>query len=389
MTRISLNTQPLGDIDITFLRFDLQRRDLRRELSFALAECDRMVGLDRVARQAFFLSPGVDPGELSACVEKAYGRPAPPTSYIHQPPAAGQAVTCEIWAFSTERPLRRFPNVTAVETPSATWGFVSAAAGVTNDAPGAGTRRVLNRVQRDLLDAGLDFGHTVRTWYYIGDILGAAGDGNRYERFNETRNACYRELWPDLCLTPASTGIGMSTRGVVFEGLVMHPHGDDVQVNWLDNPLQTPPHLYDIELTQARKPSFSRAAAVGLGDATLTLISGTASIRQSRVLHPDSPVAQTETTIENLAVLVGEERLSELQNVRVYVKRREDVPAVRDCCRALLAGASCSYLIADVCKSDCLVEIEAVHVSPVAVTHRPAERAGVSVCAGSGGLALV
>ena len=90
-------------------------------------------------------------------------------------------------------------------TPGATWGFVAGTAALRTDPLGDGVRRMLGEVQRDVRSVGLEFTHTVRTWYYIGDILGAANHGSRYERFNAARNEFYRDKWPDLCRTPAST----------------------------------------------------------------------------------------------------------------------------------------------------------------------------------------
>jgi len=356
-------TVPIGDADITFLKFDLAKRGLRAELSAALSECDRAIGLENIARQTFFLSHEVAPRELVGVLEGAYGRPTPVTSYVNQSPADGHAVSCELWAFSSQSPLERAPHVTRASTPAATWGFVGGMTAPQSEPLGHGVRRMLNEAQRDLRSAGLEFGQMVRTWYYMGHILGAGERGPRYEQFNASRNEFYRDKWPDLCRTPASTGIGMDAGQVVFEAIVIGPRGDAVEVSWLDNPLQTPPYLYDIRTEQSRKPSFSRAAAVTLADTTLTFLSGTASIRRSVVIHRDDAAAQTEATIENVAALVGGETLCDLQQLRVYVKRPEDVEAVRDCCRAYLPDTPCIYTIADVCKPDCLVEIEGIHVA--------------------------
>jgi len=354
-------TLSIDDAHLTFLKFDLAGRGLDAQLSAALSVCDRAVGLDTIARQTFFLSPDVYPDELTAALDRAYGRPLPVTSFVYQPPAEGHAVSCEMWSFATLSPMKRAAHVSWVETGAATWGFVGGTGAVLGRAGNHSVQSMLSDAQRDLCPAGLEFGQMVRTWYYIGNLLGAAGNGNRYELFNASRNAVYRNQWPNLCLTPASTGIGMSKGEIVFEGLFIKPHQDAVQISWLDNPLQTPPYLYDIRVEQSRKPSFSRAAEVRIGNTTLTFISGTASIRASRVVHPQRVTAQTEATIENMAALIDGETLRDLQQIRVYIKRPEDLNLVRDCCRAHLPDTPCVYLIADVCKPDCLVEIEGVH----------------------------
>jgi enamine deaminase RidA (YjgF/YER057c/UK114 family) len=383
MRAISERSFSIGEAEVSFLRFDLAGHDLRAGLSAALTECDRRVGLENVVRQTFFLSDEVPSGVLSPIVERAYAWPGPPTSYLNIPPADEQAVSCEIWAFRSKAPLLRAPCVTLASTPSATWGFVGGMAAPDETPLGDGGRAMLREVAARLREAGLEFARTVRTWYYLRDILGTDEHGGRYAEFNALRNEFYRDMWPDLCRSPASTGIGMTRGQVAFEGLLIRPEGEDLGVHWIDNPLQTPPYLYEIKADRSKNPSFSRAAAVRHNGVVLTFISGTASIRQSKVVHPENAAAQTEATVENMAMLVEEEQLRGLQQARVYVKRPEDLAVVRERCRALLPDAPCAYFIADVCKPDCLVEIEAVHLySPVAAANVPAsegaERAEVA-----------
>jgi len=360
---IASRTFSIPDADITLLTFSLPRCRLCAQLAAALAECDRMVGLENVARQAFFISSEVNPAELTSVLEQVYGWPTPVTTYVHQPPAGDHAVSCELWAFSSQAPLQRTPHVSWVSTPSATWGFTGGMTTATGESPHEGTQRMLNGIQHELRHAGLDFAQTVRTWFYIGDILGVGEEGPRYGEFNAARNGFYRDKWPDLCLSPASTGIGTCADHVAFEGLLIKPEADAVQISWLDNSLQTPPFLYNTQPEQSKNPSFSRAAAVRLGDTVLTFISGTASIRCSQVIHRDDAVAQTEATIENIAALVGDDTLHNLQQLRVYIKCQEDVKPVRDYCLAHLPGVPCATLIGDVCVPGCLVEIEGVHVT--------------------------
>ena len=360
MAPIITKTLSTGDADITFMTFDLERRGLSAHLAEALSECDRLAGLDHVARQTFFVSQKADPAQLEPIIEKAYGRPTPVTSYVSQPPAEGHAVSCEMWAFSSQAQLKRAQHVTSASMRTAKWGFVGGMATAEGESPGRGVHRILNEARRELCPAGLAFEQMVRTWYYIGDILGAGEEESRYDQFNASRNEFYRDMWPDLCRSPASTGIGMTTHRVAFEGLLISPEGDRAQISWIDNPLQTPPFLYKSQAAPESNPSFSRAAAVGLADSVLLFISGTASIRGSDVVHPGDAAAQTETTIENIAALIHGGTPRDMHQVRVYVKRLEDFEVVRDCCRAHLPDVPCAYLIADVCRAECLVEIEGV-----------------------------
>lgn len=367
MERVTASTFTICDAEITFLQFDLAAHALRARLWAALSECDELVGLENVARQTFFLSDKADAAELERVVKEVYGLPAPVTTCVHQPPAQGHAVSCELWAFASEATLHRGRHVTWSDTPAARWGFVGGMATADREPIGSGVRRMLSEAQNELHAAGMDFAQTVRTWYYIGDLLGARGDGTRYDRFNAARNAFYRDKWPNLCLSPASTGIGMNTDRIAFEALLLSPRDDGAEVAWVDNPLQTQPYHYELQKPRSGNPSFSRGAAFRHDGAALLFVSGTASIRGSRVIHVGDVAAQTEATIENIATLLAGGSLEDMQQLRVYIKRRDDLEIVRDCCRSHLPDVPCVYSIADVCRPECLVEIEGIHATPAPV----------------------
>ena len=360
MAPVFTKTLSTGDADITFMTFDIEKRGLSTRLAEALSECDRLVGLDRVARQTFFLSQKAHSAEVAQVIEKAYGGPPPVTTYVSEPPAEGDAVLCEMWAFSSEAALQRAQHVTSASMRTAKWGFVGGMASAEGEPPGEGVRRILGEARRELCPTGLAFAQMVRTWYYIGDILGTDKEESRYDQFNAARNEFYRDIWPDLCRSPASTGIGMNAHHIAFEGLLVSPEDGRAQMSWIDNPLQTPPFLYESQADSDSNPSFSRAAAVRLADTVLLFVSGTASIRDSGVVHPDDAAAQTEVTVENIAALIPGGTLDDMQQLRIYIKRRKDLAPVRDCCRAHLPDVPCVTLLADVCRAECLVEIEGV-----------------------------
>jgi len=369
---IAGKTFPAGDAAITFLSFDVRAPEFRAQLLEALSECDRMVGLDNVARQTFFLAQAVDRSEVVSIAEQVFGRPAPATSYVYQAPAEGQALSCEMWAFPSGATIQRGKYMTSASTPTATWGFVGGMEIGDAEPPREGLSRILGEAQRELHDRGLAVAQMVRTWYYIGGILGAGEGESPYDRFNAARNDCYRANWSDLCLSPASTGIGMGTGRIAFEGLFLKNGAGGGEISWIDNPLQTPPHFYRGIADPERKPSFSRAAAVRLGNGAVLFISGTASIRDSEVISVGDPAAQTRITIENIETLMGADNLvgnhglargatlGDLQGYRVYLKRAGDLDVVRDCCRRRLPPVPHTYLVADVCRPDLLVEIEGV-----------------------------
>ena len=106
----------------------------------------------------------------------------------------------------------------------------------------------------------------------------------------------------------------------------------------------------------------------------MLFVSGTASIVGHRSLHAGDVVAQTRETLANLAAVFAEaERLVSPgafprgeASYKVYVRRPADAPAIRrEVTAALGDDADAVYLRADICRSDLLVEIEAVAWSGV------------------------
>lgn len=372
MRAMQKRTFAAGDADISFISFALPEADAGAALVEAFAQCDREVGLRNVVRQTFFPSSEADVQQIQRAVAEAYGAVKPATSYVFQPPADGLALSAELWALSPGAAVRQQDHVTTASVGGATWGFVGGMGAGEDEAPYEGILRVLGEAARELERAGLEFGQVVRTWYYMGDILGSGPKGTRYDQANRARNEFYRDKWPDLRLCPASTGIGMRTRGMALECLALDGPAEAMRVVWIDNPLQTPPHLYETPGPRDSNPSFSRAAAVRFPEWTILFISGTASIRGSRVLHPDDPAAQTEVTVENIAALIGGDNLAgnyefsqgatldDVQQFRVYVKRPGDLQPVRDCCRRHFPDVPATYVVADVCRPEWLVEIEGV-----------------------------
>ena len=81
----------------------------------------------------------------------------------------------------------------------------------------------------------------------------------------------------------------------------------------------------------------------------------------------DDPAMQTEVTIDNIRRLYSEEVLKTLSDgnleptydhARVYVKFRKDFPAIKRAFRKNYGNLPVVYIIADICRTDLLVEIE-------------------------------
>ena len=371
MDMFSQRTFGTEDLGLTFTSLETSSAD-GPELRAAFTELQRRVDLRQVARQVVFLADDTQRERVDAVVREIGGPGTPPTTYVRQPPAGGSAVALEIWAFPRNVSVARKPGVATADMGGLRWLFTGGQETEAGEAPAEGVSRMLLRAKKPCDDAGVAFSATVRTWYYVGDLLEDHGGISRYDHFNRARNEFYRDQWPDLRLSPASTGIGQGSLRIAMESFAVTGGDGESPAVWLDNPIQTSPHLYSSSQGSRWNPAFSRGAAVRTEDAVLIFVSGTASIRDSEALHPGDVEAQTKATIGNIETLISRENLvgnhglprgakaADLQQYRVYIKRPEDVDTVRSCCERLLPEAPALYLIADICRADLLMEIEGV-----------------------------
>jgi enamine deaminase RidA (YjgF/YER057c/UK114 family) len=101
-------------------------------------------------------------------------------------------------------------------------------------------------------------------------------------------------------------------------------------------------------------------------------VSGTAAIRGEESMDASSARLQTVKTIENIEYLVSKENLVrfgckpyELKYAKllVYIKHKEDYDEVRRVVEEKFPQLPVIYTIADVCRSELLVEIEGILIS--------------------------
>lgn len=124
--------------------------------------------------------------------------------------------------------------------------------------------------------------------------------------------------------------------------------------------------------------------ALSCGSYATIFISGTASITNSETHHVGNPAAQTGETLDNIAALICEQNLcrhglpglgttlDSLALVRVYIKRQADYAATRAVCQKRLGEVPTIYALADICRPELLVEIEAIAFSHKASAASPA-----------------
>jgi enamine deaminase RidA (YjgF/YER057c/UK114 family) len=207
------------------------------------------------------------------------------------------------------------------------------------------------------------------------------GETQRYKELNRARTDVFgdtkflKKYLPKGykgTVYPASTGIGADDFDVVISAIALDTKRKDVIAVPLENPNQTSAFDYGA-VYSPQSPKFSRAMAVATGNECLIFVSGTASITDSETRHIEDPMMQTEQTLDNIAALIDGGNLARhgikgmpcslanLECVRVYVKRPNELEIIRQVCeRRLPADIPILYTIADVCRPELLVEIEGV-----------------------------
>lgn len=333
--------------------------------------------------QTVFLKDAGDQATCERLFAEHYRKAGPVTTFVHQSPCNGAALAIELCAIGgpAVRLGRPAPGALVVSHHGISMIYCGGVA------TGCGTGRVYDKsldafkqMKTKLAKAGVAFDRVVRTWLYLGDITGAEGNLERYMELNRARTDFFQDVQfghghlLDATrdgIYPASTGIGMDGTGVVMNCTAMDTQRDDVFLQPIENPQQTPVYHYE-SCYSPKSPKFSRAMAL-VADGTGTVwISGTASILNSKTVHLGDPRGQTEQTIDNIKRLISADnlarhgiagsgaKLSDVAGLRVYVKYPEHYPVCRAVCEQHFGKVPILYTVAGVCRSDLLVEMEGI-----------------------------
>jgi chorismate lyase/3-hydroxybenzoate synthase len=211
----------------------------------------------------------------------------------------------------------------------------------------------------------LGYPNLLRIWNYFAEISRATSQGERYHEFNTARRQAFLRAGRAIeGQVPAACALGSAAGSP----LVIYFLASATAARSLENPRQVSAFRYPAEYGPD-SPTFSRAvlAAPVSGDCLFT--SGTASILGHSTVHVGNAAAQTRESISNIVELVAEaNRVSRARRYaiedlqyKVYVRHATDLGEIRREL-ALLLPARCpiTYLQADICRRDLLVEIEAV-----------------------------
>lgn len=220
--------------------------------------------------------------------------------------------------------------------------------------------RLLGEVMRK---EGFPLNHIIRQWNYIERITAFDGSDQHYQAFNNIRSEFYSKTeWTNGY--PAATGIGANVGGILIDVDAATFKSPDAFATPIDNKLQVAAHSYSkavLGTAHQKKttPKFERAKSITIGDRTLIYISGTAAIRGEESLIGVGIERQLCVTMENIEELIGD---AQLKILRVYLKCKSDYEVAMRLMDSYGLDIPISYMWADVCRDELLIEIEGIAV---------------------------
>lgn len=204
----------------------------------------------------------------------------------------------------------------------------------------------------------MGFAHVVRAWNHVPRINEGEGDCERYRLFCAGRYRALQDHGYANSRYPAASGVGNSGDALVVYLLAGREPGRHVE-----NPRQVSAYAYPRQYG-VRPPSFARATAKTWRGVRHLYVSGTASILGHRSMAQGDVAGQLSVTLENIDRLLSAARApdgnEQLDVVRVYVRDPTDLETIMPAANEFAPAASITYLRADICRAELLLEIEGV-----------------------------
>ncbi|MCD8043697.1 MAG: endoribonuclease L-PSP [Tannerellaceae bacterium] len=294
----------------------------------------------------------------------------PALSYVAQPPLNG-ALTVEIHSYRPDEEdcieFNRIEDFPYVLLRSHTGRFLFAGGlqgNILNETLANQSQQVFEIVKALLEKEKFPVNSIIRQWNYIEKITGFENENQNYQSFNNARSEFYAAAdWSNGY--PAATGIGADPGGILIDFDAAIFTSPDTYATPINNKLQIAAHNYSgnvLAAAQSKKltPKFERAKSMAFGDKKLVYISGTAAIRGEQSLHGVGLEQQLHITVENIAQLTGDAKPVML---RVYLKESTDYEEAERLMKTYYPDIPISYMCADVCRDELLIEIEGIAVT--------------------------
>ncbi|MDH6303856.1 enamine deaminase RidA (YjgF/YER057c/UK114 family) [Parabacteroides sp. PF5-5] len=302
-------------------------------------------------------------------VSQDYGENKPCLSYVSQPPLNASLIL-EVHSYIPEaedtvsyRQIKGHPYVVLENTE----GRFLFAGGFQTDVIKLPIEvqsvEVFKEIDELLQLEGFLINSIIRQWNYIEQITAYQNDNQNYQSFNNARGDFYAKTdWPNGY--PAATGIGANLGGILVDLDAAVFKSESAFATPIDNKLQVAAHAYSekvLEHAQKKKatPKFERAKSMTFADRRLVYISGTAAIRGEESLKGVGLERQLHITMENIGQLTGG---APLVMLRVYLKDKSDYELSKQLMDAYNLQIPISYMCADVCRDELLIEIEGIAI---------------------------
>lgn len=213
------------------------------------------------------------------------------------------------------------------------------------------TLSILNQADEILNSVNLKYDNTIRTWFYLDEIL------EWYNDFNKARTLFFNKHNIFNKLVPASTGIsGKNETGsaLSLELNAVKPKNSTFTIERVSSPLQCSAENYG--------SSFSRAVKFSDGDFSFLTVSGTASINEKgETIYIDDIKKQIEQSFRVLMAIMESKKFKAEDMVRAYAYCK-DKKYYRDFLDYISSYSDLplSIICAEnkICRQDLLFEIE-------------------------------
>ncbi|MGS2718087.1 chorismate transformation enzyme, FkbO/Hyg5 family [Eionea flava] len=196
--------------------------------------------------------------------------------------------------------------------------------------------------------------HPFRFWNYLPNINAGVGDEETYKRFCTGRLRAFNALGIKSEGFPSASALGHHSQGAVIYAFASAAK----PVN-LNNNKQVDAYNYPRQYG-ITSPSFTRATSLELFGESYLFISGTASIVGHETVEVGSLERQLEVTLSNIKHILetANPKKKKLSTFKVYLRHAEDLLQTSAWLTLHYPYVDTIITLADICRSDLLVEIE-------------------------------
>ena len=212
----------------------------------------------------------------------------------------------------------------------------------------------------------LGYVHNTRMWNYFPQINKETQGNERYKQFCEGRHVVLADENDHQKNFSAASVIGSHGPGLVIISL-----STKQPVSHIENPQQMSAYHYPKAYGKT-SPSFARATSMNIKMTDHLYVSGTASITGHQSRHHDDVENQTHLSLDNIEVLLNHAQkenenfpvsIDNLSLLKVYIRHPEDYPLIKEILhRRSQHKVPILYLQGDICRSELLVEVEALYI---------------------------